>query len=478
MTLLQAGFLIASMLIAASAAQSQTKQAAKPAEVSTLTPQQRQRNLESFEVVWRTVRDKHWDPKLGGLNWQAVHDELRPRMEKATTAAQGRAVLNDMLGRLHQTHFGIIPEEAYREMSKGPAKSTPGKGGKGEEKAAAGKGGEKPGSASADSSESAADRAVPGFAIRVVDGRALVVQVDEGLPAAKLGVRTGWQVVQIGGEDLAPAIATIRKTYKNSTLLDLQLFSAIMGRMHGKLGNKLTIVFHNGDDREVSLPIPLAEPAGAPVHFGNLPTWYVHVEARKLPGNVGYFALNAFFDPVRVVKAFQETIQGNLSASGFILDLRGNPGGIGAMAMGFGNWFVSAPDQKLGTLSTRDTNLNFVLNPRVETFNGPLAILVDGCSASTSEILVGGLHDIKRAKLFGSRTAGAALPSLIVRLPNGDGFQFAFANYISAGGAALEGKGVRPDVEVPLQRQALLRGEDVVLDAALRWIGSQKKVSQ
>jgi carboxyl-terminal processing protease len=146
------------------------------------------------------------------------------------------------------------------------------------------------------------------------------------------------------------------------------------------------------------------------------------------------------------------------------------------MAMGVGNWFINEPNQKLGTLQTRDTSFKFVLNPRAERFTGPLAILVDRHSASTSEILAGGLQDLKRARIFGTRTAGAALPAQIVRLPNGDGFLFAFANYISEGGKVFKGRGVHPDAEVPLQRQALLAGKDAVLDAAVQWIQSQKRM--
>ncbi len=206
-----------------------------------------------------------------------------------------------------------------------------------------------------------------------------------------------------------------------------------------------------------------------------MPTFYIVYESRKLTGNIAYFSLNAFFDPPRVIKALGETVKANADADGFILDLRGNPGGVGAMAMGVGNWFATKPNQKLGALITRDTTLKFTLNPRAEAFRGPLAVLVDGMSASTTEILAGGLQDLKRAKVFGTRTAGAALPAQIARLPNGDGFLFAFANYISEGGKPLEARGVQPDVKVPLRRQTLLKGEDAVLDAAVKWVHSQKK---
>jgi carboxyl-terminal processing protease len=108
------------------------------------------------------------------------------------------------------------------------------------------------------------------------------------------------------------------------------------------------------------------------------------------------------------------------------------------------------------------------------TYRGAVAILVDGCSASTSEILAEGMKDLGRARVFGTRTAGAALPSAIDKLPNGDGFQHAVADYISEGGKSLEGAGVIPDVEVKLTQEALLAGRDPVLEAAIEWIHSRK----
>jgi carboxyl-terminal processing protease len=118
----------------------------------------------------------------------------------------------------------------------------------------------------------------------------------------------------------------------------------------------------------------------------------------------------------------------------------------------------------------RDAQLNFAVNPRLPSFDGPVAILVDACSASTSEIFAGGLQDLHRARIFGTRSAAAALPSVIERLPNGDGFQYAVGNYISEGGKPLEGEGVKPDAEVKLTRASLLGGRDAVVDAALDWI--------
>ena len=144
------------------------------------------------------------------------------------------------------------------------------------------------------------------------------------------------------------------------------------------------------------------------------------------------------------------------------------------MAMGLAGWLIdpsqkTQPDLRLGSMYLRGQALKFFINPRVDAFTGKVAILVDGTSASTSEIFAGGLQDMHRARIFGTKTAAAALPSVITRLPNGDGFQYAVANYISEGGKALEGNGVTPDVEVKLTREGLLAGHDAVVDAAVAW---------
>jgi carboxyl-terminal processing protease len=140
--------------------------------------------------------------------------------------------------------------------------------------------------------------------------------------------------------------------------------------------------------------------------------------------------------------------------------------------MGMAGWLVEQKNQRLGTMYLRDNEMRFVVFPRAETYCGPLAVLTDGLSASTSEIFAGGLQDLGRGRVFGTRTAGAALPSAIERLPNGDGFQYAIANYVSQGGDVLEGVGVIPDEPVELTREALLAGQDPVLQAAISWIQS------
>jgi carboxyl-terminal processing protease len=406
-----------------------------------LTVKQRQLNIDSFEYVWTAVRDKHWQSKPAGLDWQAVHDELRPAIESASTMEAARAVLNDMLGRLHQTHFEIIPSDLYSDLN--------GSGAKGE--------------------------ITTGIDVRVAGSDVLVSSVDRGSPAAREGIQPGWLILKIGATDLPPVVQKLNQKYATSTLRELILRQAILARLEGTPGESTAVEFLDGANQRITKSLTEGKARGALSQFGYLYPMHVWLDSSKVAnGSIGYVKFNLFLDPARVMNLFGEAVEGCKACQGFVIDLRGNPGGIGAMAMGMAGWFIDQPDQRLGTLYMRDATLKFVVNPRVYTFPGPLAILVDGTSASTSEILAGGLKDLGRARIFGTRTAAAALPSVFEMLPNGDGFQYAIANYISEGGKPLEGLGVTPDMEAPLTRQALLAGQDPALDAATHWITNQK----
>ena len=211
---------------------------------------------------------------------------------------------------------------------------------------------------------------------------------------------------------------------------------------------------------------------GTLVRFGNLPETRIFFESRQLASGAGYIRFNEFLDPASMMPKFQAAMNEFRKAPGIVLDLRGNRGGIGIMAMGIAGFFIDKSGQKLGDMKMRDTTLKFVIFPRPETYKGPLAILVDGGSASTTEILAGGLQDLKRARIFGERTMGAALPSDIVRLPNGDGFQYAQAIFTSVGGKVLEGAGVTPDTFV--EEAGAQAGHDPVIEAAEQWIASAR----
>ena len=410
-----------------------------------LTPAQRQLNIDSFEQVWKTVRDKHWDPKLNGVDWQAVHEELRPKVEKAATMEEAREAMSNMLHRLKQTHFGIFPGEAYKELDQtgGAEKSSPSEGD-------------------------------PGIDLRAVDGHALVTFATPESPAAAQGVKPGWEILRIEGKDVAPGLRKIRDAMGQSTMIELIETKSLMARLEGPIDKTVEVEFLDGKNKKVSLKLGRARPRGMLTGLGNLPPLHFWVEARKVRPDIGYVAFNMFLEPDAITAALEKMVTECRDCAGFVVDLRGNPGGIGGLAMGVAGWFTSQSGLRLGTMYLRTASVKFAVFPRAEPFRGPLAVLVDGCSASTSEIFAGGMQDLKRARIFGAHTAGAALPSVFERLPDGDGFQYAIANYISEGGQPLEGIGVTPDEGVKLTRRQLLEGQDPVLDAAVSWIHQQK----
>ena len=298
--------------------------------------------------------------------------------------------------------------------------------------------------------------------------------MDPGSPAERRGVKPGWQILRVDGKDVLPGIRKIQEGFGNSTLLDIMLARSVTSRLYGKVGKAVTIDLVDEKEQSVGLEMDRAKPRGTMAQLGYLPPMYFWVEGRKIKPNIGYVRFDMFFEPETLIKTVEEMVKSCGDCSGFVIDLRGNPGGIGGLAMGVAGWFIDKPDQVLGTMYMRDNNLKFAIIPRVDAFRGPLAILVDGCSGSTSEIFAGGLKDLKRARVFGTRTAGAALPSVFEKLPNNDGFQYAVANYVSQGGKPLEGIGVTPDEEVRPTRQQLLAGQDAPLDAAVTWIEKQK----
>ncbi len=402
-----------------------------------LTADERGLVQESFEQVWTTIRDKHWDPELGGLDWDAARAELEPELAAARTMSEAREVMRALIAKLDKSHYGIISRDAYDDLR---------------------------------SPEAGAHEGTAGIDVRIVAGRAIVTKLHPGSSAAATGVQPGWEILRIGDRDIPELIAKLNDQIGETPSKRYQVHQAVAFRLTGNVGETRSLRCLNGAGHAVDLEIPMGEPRGHKVRFGNMPAAHTWIDTLRMADGIGYVAFNYFFDPARVNMTFDAAVRSWMEAPGIILDLRGNPGGIGAMAMGMAGWFVPEKGMHLGTMYTRAGELKFIVTPRPQTYAGPVAILIDGLSASTSEILAGGMKDIGRARLFGELTAGAALPSNIERLPNGDGFQYAIANYVSQGGDVLEGQGVSPHQEVRPDRDRLLAGQDPVIEAAVAWI--------
>src|SRR3954465_9947611 len=119
-TLRLAAILIAILLCSCIIEQKTTTATSTASTQPALTDEQRQKNLESFDIVWTTINEKHFDPAhLKEVKWDEARDELRPKVQDAKSMDEARAAMHDLINRLKQTHFGVIPRSAYALMSKG-----------------------------------------------------------------------------------------------------------------------------------------------------------------------------------------------------------------------------------------------------------------------------------------------------------------------------------------------------------------------
>jgi carboxyl-terminal processing protease len=195
-------------------------------------------------------------------------------------------------------------------------------------------------------------------------------------------------------------------------------------------------------------------------------------------GCIGVIEWNVWMAPVKT--PIDSAVHRNRDCRGIVLDLRGNPGGIAGMLMGVAGHFY-ADTITLGRLESRSGELRFVANPQrvspggtaVQPYGGPVAILLDALSVSTTEMFASGMQSTGRARVFGETSAGQALPAVATRLPNHDVLMYVIADATGPAGERVEGVGVVPDQPVPLRRADLIQGRDAPLEAAIAWILSQ-----
>ena len=403
--------------------------------------------VETFDAAWTIVRDSHFDPGMNGVDWNAVKTELRPKAVAAKNDDELRRVIREMLGRLGQSHFALIPA--------GADSSTGGK------------------------SDLTAD---PGFESRLIARSLVVTRLTPGGAAAGAGVKPGWVVDAIDGKSVSSAFAGLSDAMPRR-LFDVEIWRRVESQLRGPGGTEVKVTFRDGADKPVTATLTRQREQGQPAKVGTLPTMYVRLESesRRTPAgkSAGVIRFNVWMAAVDAL--FQKAVDGHRSADGIVIDLRGNPGGLAAMLMGISGHFLTER-KPLGVMKTRDAELKFTSNPRlvsaagerVEPFAGPVAILVDALTGSASECFAGGMQSLGRARVFGQTSMGQALPAVFDKLPNGDVLIHAYGDFVTATGTRLEGRGVVPDEEVPLDRAQLLAGRDAPLERALQWIDAAR----
>lgn len=424
--------------------------------------------LASFDKAWQLINDTHFDTEFNGVDWAQVRMDYRPEAEAATTERELRRVIRRMIRTLEQSHFALLPRETVAALDP-----------KSDDEATDDSSASTESHASSDSAESTKKRPGEiGLEFRILDREVVVTRVADDSSALHAGVRPGWVIRRVATLDIEKAVENIPADI-DERLAALQVFGAVTARLAGDAGEEVEIEFLNAQNNIVEVSITRAPRTGTPVKLGNLPTFFADLSTESIEGpngaEIGVIRFNIWMPAI--ARPFHEAVDRFRDSDGIIIDLRGNPGGAGGMAMGISGHFLTER-LTLGTMKTRTDNLHFVSNPRYSTadgqrtepFDGPVALLVDSMTGSTSEVFGGGMQAIGRARVFGETSMGAALPARVTGLPNGDVLLHAFADFVDANGVRLEARGVVPDDFVILSRGDLLAGHDPVVSAASAWI--------
>ena len=426
---------------------------------------------DTFELVWQTVNKSFYDPNFNGIDWKAVHDRYAPRVAATTSDTQLYALLQLMVNELHQSHFWVIAPEAIPKLRPKPKRQQQASAEEVEDEPA-----EEPEAETALDliKEQLADRLSTGIGIdlRVVNGSVLVTRVDSGSPAARAGLRPGVVITNVDGTPLREALSRLEN---NPVLRDIirpeipvvLVAAYINGEANDPL--ELTYLDRRNVPRHVHLVREkLAGEMSEPV--GNLPSLYTDFEAKRLSGGIGYIRFNAFVP--NLMKKVCGAIREMHDASGIVLDLRGNQGGLLGMISGLGG-LLQDWSSYLGSMKMRSSRTSIFVMPQRKPYTGPLAILIDGSTQSAAEIFAAGMQQSHRAFVVGDISAGSTLPSMVIKLPTGGLLQYAFGTYETSEGIRLEGRGVVPDQIVKINRLNLLVRGDPQLAAALARLRQQ-----
>ena len=390
----------------------------------------------AFEQAWRIVNDRFYDPGFNGVDWEAVRLRYLPQVERVQSDAAFYALLGRMAGELRDSHTRAYDAGDYRNRL---------------------------------------DYVVSTFGLRVaeVEGEVAVIQVLPDTGAARAGVRPGMIVEAVNGEAARGRLARLRAEAPADASPERRL-RAIYGRLIAGRGGEPLVLDLRGvhgvaryELRRAEREVPLV------------------VTRRLLDGNVGYIAFNRFRP--EAAADFGRALAALDGADGLVLDLRGNPGGnIGAMLAIAQSFFPEARHvltrrTRAGRTSGADAEAwpqgrsaapEVRINASPHAWTRPLAILIDGYTASSSELLATVLREQRGAWIVGRPSCGCvvAVRSNGYRLPGGGAIYVAESGFITPLGNRMEGAGMRPDHHVPLALADLREGVDRDLDVAIEWI--------
>ena len=281
-----------------------------------------------------------------------------------------------------------------------------------------------------------------GAVVAMEDGELTVISPIRGAPAEQQGIRAGDRILEIDGE----------------TTSGMTLTEAVL-KIRGPKGTAITLlILHQGETEPVEIEITREEI--------DIDTVYLEM----LPGNIAHIELIHF--SLRTDQEVSSVLSDALEsgATAIILDLRGNPGGVL-------NTVINVADEFLDSgiiLYQADDDGNIMEEWKASSgglaADLPLAVLVDGGSASGSEVLAGALQDHGRAPLIGTTTYGKGSVQLIHELSDGTALYVTWARWLTPNGHLIEGQGLTPDFEVPITEEDIAQGIDPQLERAIDYL--------
>ena len=277
-----------------------------------------------------------------------------------------------------------------------------------------------------------------GIEVTQEDGYVKVVSPIDDTPASRAGILSG---------DLISAI-------DGSPVKGLSLNQAV-DKMRGQIGSDVNLTVLRGaakQKKDFKLTRAVIQIKSVRYHEDS--------------GDIGYIRITQFneqtFDGVKeAVEKFNHDVPAN-KFKGYILDLRNNPGGLLDQSIAVANVFIDHGE----IVSTRGRNADetqrFNARPGADLADGkPLVVLINGGSASASEIVAGALQDHKRATLVGTRSFGKGSVQTIIPLGQNNGaLRLTTARYYTPSGRSIQAKGIDPDVSILEDVPADLKGKD------------------
>jgi carboxyl-terminal processing protease len=284
-----------------------------------------------------------------------------------------------------------------------------------------------------------------GIGARLRRPSTVVLEVFDGSPAARAGLKSGDRILSVDGASVADGTS-----------------EQAISRIRGPLGSSVEVVVERrGSPGPLRLTITRAEISLPFVRWSVLP--------RADGGSIGYLQIRGFPEPSvddRVAEALAQ--MDGRGVDGLVLDLRGNSGGRIDVGMKVASRFVS---EGVVFQQIDRTGRERIVRPASGTYwerEIPMVTLVDGGTASMGEILGSALQEAGVSRVVGTQTAGSVAGARLFPLVNGGAMQITVLTIRSGRGALLNDVGLRPDLPIDLSDDDLLNGVDAQLEAAIR----------